>query len=187
MVEYAFSRGPVRSEETWSVDEAGITTDQGRTIAWSQITEAAFSDMPGNRRIQVAELTLVAGEERIKVNCNAGRKSPSRVAFLRMCHDVARQLNRARPDIRFVPAKGFSIATWAFAAIGLGMVIFGLYYVVLGLSDWGGRGSGFALGMGIGAALLGLFVAWSASPWKKIPPKTPAEAAEWIERVMALG
>lgn len=187
MTEYSFSRGPVRSAETWSVDETGITTDRGRTIPWGQVTEAEFSDMPGNRRLQVVQLTLVVGEERVNTQCNAPRNSPSRLAFLRMCHDVTGQLNRARPDVRFMPAKGFSVFTWGFFAIALGIGAFGLFYLITGLADWGGRGSGFAVGMGAFALLLALFLAWSASPWKKVPPKTPAETSEWIERVMAMG
>lgn len=168
------------------MDEHGISNENGKTIGWTDLVEVRFADVPSGRLI-ISELILKTESEKTQLQCNDRRRGEHRTAFLMLCRGVTEHLEARRPELRFLPTAGTAILAWGMALIGLCAIVYGLYYLSVGIADWGERGSGFAVGMGVGAMLFGVFLGWCGSPWEKPEPKTPAETREWIDRLLQMG
>lgn len=185
MTEYTFKRGPVRSAETWTLDESSMQCGS-KALRWEDVNVVLFSDMP-SKRIIISELVFKTTGKKVQLQCNDRLHGESRTNFLTMCRDVTERLESANPEVRFLPTMGEQVLGWMMVVLGLAAAIWGIYFAVVnGFMDWGNNGSGFALGMGMGAILLCAMLLWGFSPWKT-SAKTPAETRERIDKLLSNG
>lgn len=185
MSDYTFKRGPIRSAETWTLDESSLQCGS-RSLRWEDVKVVLFSDMPSKRLI-ISELVFKTTGKKVQLQCNDRLHGESRTNFLGLCREVTERLESANPEVRFLPTMGEQVLGWMMLMLGVAAAIWGLYFAAVnGIMDRGNNGSGFALGMGIAALLLGALFAWAFSPWKK-KPQTPAETRERIDRILSNG
>lgn len=179
MATFTFKRGPIVSNETWTVYPSHIE-GPGKHMKFREMTHAHFAYTP-QARLTISQLVLCAGEQTIKLQCNSKRGSDSHQAFAGLIEAVLVNLKHENPTLTFTPPPSNQIAMRIGQFSGLIPALFGLNFIFQGIKD----GSGFGIGMGVFFILMGWFMAWAFSPGTA-EPKSIEETMQHVMRAYRL-
>ncbi|MGD1864741.1 MAG: hypothetical protein ACFB0D_09310 [Phormidesmis sp.] len=179
METFTFKRGPIVSNETWTVYPSRIE-GADKHMDFKAMTHAHFAYLP-QARLTISQLVLCSGEETLKLQCNAQRGSESHRAFAGLIEAVLVNLKHENPSLTFTPPPSNQIAMRVGQVSGLIPALFGLNFIFQGIKD----SSGFAIGMGVFFILMGWFMAWSFSPGTATP-QSIEETMQYVVRVYRL-
>lgn len=176
-MDFSYKKGLLRSAQTWTVSDDILTTPDGKKLDLREVKEARFADIMVKRRWN-AEMVLKSGDDKVSILCNDVQGGAQRHQYFLLLFEVLRSLNTCNPDLKVQHGLG-RIANYAFAAIGLIPIGFGLSIMFDGLK----RGfDTFPLVFGGGFALMGVFLIWCASPWQAAPMRSPGDLAAWLSQ-----
>ena len=174
-MEFSFKPALIRSQQTWKVSDGILTSHKGEQWDLSRVSEARYVDTYVKGRWN-SELLLKRGEDKPRLLCNDRGGGENRFEFLRLILAVTQSLKQVNPNLVIKRGLG-RIANYAFACIGLIPIGFGLSILIDTLS----RGfTWFGVGMSMFLMLMGVFLIWSAAPWKPAPEDTPETFEVWL-------
>ncbi|MEL6350681.1 MAG: hypothetical protein AAFR58_02850 [Cyanobacteria bacterium J06627_28] len=179
-MDFSYKKALLRFAQTWTVSDDMLTTPNGKRLDLREVKEARFTDIADImvKRRWNTEMVLKSSNDKVSILCNDVRGGAQRHQYFLLLFEVLRSLNTCNPELKIQHGLG-RIANYAFAAIGLLPIGFGLAMIIDGLQ----RGfDTFPLVFGGGFALMGVFLIWCASPWQAAPMRSPSDLAVWLSQ-----
>ena len=176
--QFSFKPALARSAVTWTLAGTRLADPSGRELDLSSVESARLTDMPAGR-FWTTELLLVGESGKWRMQCNATARSAERLRCLEAVAATLDALGRVRPElpVKIGPGRWFN---WVVALMGLGALLFGLYYLVLAAIER----ELFLVVLAAFFVLPGLLAIWGGSPWQAPPRPAPAEAARTARNKM---
>ena len=182
MRQFTFKRAKIRQPETWTLTNDTLSRE-GETINLRDVTEVMFEQATAGR-VWATAMKITTPTKVHALQCNAPFASPVRKQFVDLCAATIGQLkaNGSEADVR--QGKAGSVGAWGLAIVGAGLLLFALIFLFTEVLQ-NTRGRGFGIGMSAVMGLLGAFLIWSGSPWKKPPEQDLAALHQQLTNIRA--